>query len=220
VRWGSKPSEETGLSEERKALAERYTIDADEAQERELLAGQPATPPAPGPSPVPAQETTRGPLERAAAYEGRAAEKPPIAQKRSSLAEQLLTRVRRRHGDRAGGAAAFLDTQHADRGERAPDLADTDHRLYCARCAREGSADDEGWTLQLRDDDQLQTLCPDCAEGASGRIHVDREGLAVSPQEAADLLGVSRDFFDEYLAPELHVVHGGRRIPISVRKPD
>jgi len=41
--------------------------------------------------------------------------------------------------------------------------------------------------------------------------------LAFSPDEAADSLGCSRDFFDEHIAFELKIVRRGRRklIPVS-----
>ena len=39
--------------------------------------------------------------------------------------------------------------------------------------------------------------------------------LAVSPDEAARLLGVSRDYFDEHVIGELRVVRRGRRILIA-----
>jgi excisionase family DNA binding protein len=40
--------------------------------------------------------------------------------------------------------------------------------------------------------------------------------LAVSPAEAADLLGVSRDYFDEHVICELRVVRRGRRILVPL----
>ena len=42
--------------------------------------------------------------------------------------------------------------------------------------------------------------------------------LALSPDEAARALGVSRDFFDEHIAPELRIVRRGRRKLIDVRE--
>jgi hypothetical protein len=42
--------------------------------------------------------------------------------------------------------------------------------------------------------------------------------LALSPDEAAASIGVSRDFFDEHVAPELRVVRRGRRKLIPVRE--
>lgn len=44
--------------------------------------------------------------------------------------------------------------------------------------------------------------------------------LAVSPEEAATILGVSRDFFDEHILPELLVVRRGRLILIPLRELD
>jgi excisionase family DNA binding protein len=48
-----------------------------------------------------------------------------------------------------------------------------------------------------------------------GRNGIPR--LALSPQEAAESLGCSRDFLDEHVMPELRVVRRGRRrfIPIT-----
>jgi excisionase family DNA binding protein len=40
--------------------------------------------------------------------------------------------------------------------------------------------------------------------------------LAVSPDEAAELLGVSRDYFDEHVIQELRIVRRGRRILIAL----
>lgn len=40
--------------------------------------------------------------------------------------------------------------------------------------------------------------------------------LALSPDEAAAVLGVSRDYFDEHVLPELRIVRRGRRILIAV----
>lgn len=40
--------------------------------------------------------------------------------------------------------------------------------------------------------------------------------LAVSPGEAAEILGVSRDYFDEHVIGELRVVRRGRRILVAL----
>lgn len=44
-----------------------------------------------------------------------------------------------------------------------------------------------------------------------------RGRLALSPNEAAAALGVSRDFLDEHILPELRIVRRGRRrlIPLA-----
>lgn len=42
--------------------------------------------------------------------------------------------------------------------------------------------------------------------------------LALSPDEAAAALGVSRDFLDEHVMPELRIVRRGRRRLIPVRE--
>lgn len=42
--------------------------------------------------------------------------------------------------------------------------------------------------------------------------------LALSPDEAARSLGVSRDFFDEHIAGDLRIVRRGRRKLVPVRE--
>jgi excisionase family DNA binding protein len=42
--------------------------------------------------------------------------------------------------------------------------------------------------------------------------------IALSPNEAAATLGVSRDFFDEHIAPELRLVRRGRRRLVAVKE--
>jgi excisionase family DNA binding protein len=42
--------------------------------------------------------------------------------------------------------------------------------------------------------------------------------VTLSPQEAAEALGVSRDFFDEHVKPELRVVRRGRLVLVPVRE--
>ena len=44
--------------------------------------------------------------------------------------------------------------------------------------------------------------------------------LALSPDEAARILGVSRDYFDEHILPELRIIRRGRRILIPLRELD
>ena len=42
--------------------------------------------------------------------------------------------------------------------------------------------------------------------------------LTLSPDEAAASLGVSRDYFDEHVAPELRIVRVGRRRLVPLRE--
>jgi hypothetical protein len=42
--------------------------------------------------------------------------------------------------------------------------------------------------------------------------------LALSPAEAARAIGVSRDFFDEHIGPELRIVRRGRRRIVPLRE--
>jgi len=54
------------------------------------------------------------------------------------------------------------------------------------------------------------------ASSAAKRLPVRR--MTVVPNEAAALLGVSRDFFDEYVKPELRIIRRGRKtilIPVA-----
>lgn len=46
--------------------------------------------------------------------------------------------------------------------------------------------------------------------------HVPR--ITLAPAEAAEALGVSRDFFDAHVMPELRVVRRGRRRLVPVRE--
>jgi excisionase family DNA binding protein len=59
------------------------------------------------------------------------------------------------------------------------------------------------------------------SSGSSRRKPGDRERglprLAVKPDEAAEMLGVSRDYFDEHIKPELRIVRrGSKTILIAV----
>src|SRR4051812_41076262 len=42
--------------------------------------------------------------------------------------------------------------------------------------------------------------------------------LAVSPERAAALLDVSRDYFDKHVKPDIRVVSQGRRILVTIRE--
>jgi hypothetical protein len=42
--------------------------------------------------------------------------------------------------------------------------------------------------------------------------------LALNPDEAAEALGVSRDFFDEHIKVELRVIHRGRKRLYAIRE--
>jgi hypothetical protein len=42
--------------------------------------------------------------------------------------------------------------------------------------------------------------------------------LALTPDEASAAIGVSRDFFDEHVLPELRVVRRGRRRLVPIRE--
>jgi excisionase family DNA binding protein len=42
--------------------------------------------------------------------------------------------------------------------------------------------------------------------------------LALSPDEASAALGVSRDYFDQHIRPDLKIVRRGRRVLVAVRE--
>jgi hypothetical protein len=53
-------------------------------------------------------------------------------------------------------------------------------------------------------------------QGRGGRDALPR--LCVKPDEAAQMLSVSRDYFDEHVKPELRIVHHGTRtvlVPVA-----
>ncbi len=69
------------------------------------------------------------------------------------------------------------------------------------------------------------TISPDGTRSAASRAGITKSPtrgqrtlprLAVSPDEAAEILGVSRDYFDEHVIGELRVVRRGRRILVAV----
>ena len=58
------------------------------------------------------------------------------------------------------------------------------------------------------------------ANGSSRQRAKDRKRalprLSVSPDEAAEMLGVSRDYFDEHILPDLRIIRRGRRILVPL----
>src|SRR5207245_11555740 len=66
-----------------------------------------------------------------------------------------------------------------------------------------------------------QLLAAEIASALSAKGGVHRPPLprlALSPEEAARALGVSRDFFDGHVLPELRVVRRGRRRLVPLRE--
>jgi excisionase family DNA binding protein len=66
----------------------------------------------------------------------------------------------------------------------------------------------------------LQLLRADDSGGqrtkTAGKTRLPR--LSISPREAAQMLGVSRDFFDEHVKPELRIIRRGSKtilIPVA-----
>ena len=58
------------------------------------------------------------------------------------------------------------------------------------------------------------------ANGSSRHRAKDRKRalprLSVSPDEAAEMLSVSRDYFDEHILPDLRIIRRGRRILVPL----
>jgi excisionase family DNA binding protein len=48
--------------------------------------------------------------------------------------------------------------------------------------------------------------------------HRNVQRLALSPNEAAQALGVSRDYLDQHVMPDLRIVRRGRRKLIPIRE--
>src|SRR4051794_13559279 len=63
---------------------------------------------------------------------------------------------------------------------------------------------------------QLEVPSTSSPKGRNGKSALPR--LCVKPEEAAEMLGVSRDYLDEHIKPELRIIRRGSRtilIPIS-----
>jgi excisionase family DNA binding protein len=63
---------------------------------------------------------------------------------------------------------------------------------------------------------QLEVPSTSSPKGRNGKRALPR--LCVKPEEAAEMLGVSRDYLDEHIKPELRIIRRGSRtilIPIS-----
>ena len=79
-----------------------------------------------------------------------------------------------------------------------------------------GSADQLSFeVLQTGGRGSRRTKPREAPRSTSPRVSVDAR-LALSPDEAASLLGVSRDYFDEHVIDELRIVRRGRRILVAL----
>ncbi len=71
-------------------------------------------------------------------------------------------------------------------------------------------------TLQLSLDDLTSSAPLSRVLRAASRTSLKK--ITVMPAEAAEMLGVSRDFFDEHVKPELRIIRRGSRtilIPVT-----
>lgn len=138
-----------GLSGERKALIERYTIDEDEALHRERIAAEAAAreEASGSASDDPAGTWRIGWLRFGAGIWNR----EPWRRFAAPLVEPLL-KLRK-------PAIAGVPNEY-----RLGSLAGEDVQLRCANCRCEGSLNDEGWSLELCGDNQLHPFCRDCYE--------------------------------------------------------
>jgi hypothetical protein len=64
-----------------------------------------------------------------------------------------------------------------------------------------------------------RSAAPDPGGNSAARSAVPRAALRC-PGEAADALGVSPDFFDEHVRPELRLIRRGRIVLVSLRELD
>jgi excisionase family DNA binding protein len=64
----------------------------------------------------------------------------------------------------------------------------------------------------------IKAIVASLGEQSDAGAESSRGRLACNKAEAARALGVSVDFFDEHIAPELRVVRRGRRRLISVKE--
>jgi excisionase family DNA binding protein len=72
-----------------------------------------------------------------------------------------------------------------------------------------------------RETDQLTLRLSTATRGQAARNAARAKSgalprLSVSPDEAAAMLGVSRDYFDEHILPDLRIVRRGRRILVPL----
>lgn len=130
-----------GLTEERKALALRYTVDAEEARRLDLAAaaqGAAAQGEGAGRTRALAGRTGSGPVQT-----GATAPAPRPSQHMPSVKDRLGRVL------------------HRPEGRVAPEIPTA---LCCARCGRECSREHKDWTLRLCADDQLHPVCHGCDE--------------------------------------------------------
>jgi len=67
----------------------------------------------------------------------------------------------------------------------------------------------------------LSTVSPELLEQLVSLLSAQAQPvprMTLGPEEAAAALGVSRDFFDETIAPELRLIRRGRRKLVPVRE--
>lgn len=76
-----------------------------------------------------------------------------------------------------------------------------------------GRSDDQ---LSLRFLETVDPVSPSRSLRGSRKATLPR--LSVGPDEAAEMLGVSRDYLDEHILRELRVVRRGRRVLIALRE--
>lgn len=146
-----------GLTEQRKALALRYTIDAAEARRRDLLAAQGSA--AQGDSARRARAVARE-TESAPIRAGVTVPAPRLPQHVPSVKERLGSLLHRPEG-------------------RVP--AEDHAALCCARCGRECARGKEDWTLRLCADDQLHPVCRGCDERDFSDVSGLRGSLGLRP---------------------------------------
>ena len=147
-----------GLSAERKALTERYTIDALEAERRAKMTAEAPTHPGEDQAPVRADTPAAVPAQPSRRDSSVRRWVSPAVGQLSRLAEQLNHVVYR------------SDPALPDPYDRLRNLGGEHGEVRCAECGRGGTREEEGWTLQLCGDDQLHTFCRNCYEREFGNL--------------------------------------------------
>lgn len=115
---------------------------------------------------------------------------------------------------RESGPEASLANHHPAR--HAASLAFRGRNIYCVEYA---TVTPVRAVLEQLELEVVRTESPEKPRPhRNGSTARERLGprLAVSPDEAAAVLGVSRDYFDEHVIGELRVVRRGRRILVSL----
>ena len=91
--------------------------------------------------------------------------KPSVRRRVSPLVAQLS-----RLAEQLNHVAYRADPVLPDPYDRLRNLGGDHGQVRCAECGRDGTRDEDGWTLQLCGDDQLHAFCRNCYEREFGKL--------------------------------------------------